>query len=369
MKKSEKHGELLNQLLEREGVSVAEFYTWLEDEVSSITTIYNMIKSDKITKARICLTCQLFDISPTYFGLPEDAFAPKRSTSKDDGQLIQYNYYEEPASDYRIFVDDIFNSFFKTLALAEKSLYVMDYTERRRGISGSKYGNYHERNAQFFTQVEEKLQKNPAFNYIRILQAPYHPVHFGTGFSFEQELEKMIGLLFEETFRHICHCFRNYENQFLLMLIPPVRIFSYYIFDEETVISEYLRFDRHGIPAPNLLFNNKKAKNDLRSINNRLIQHYTDEINYYVKESEKPVSFKIDKFAFIKGTIQHGRTLKNELTKLEQEIEHQTQAEFNFDENVEIVETLAALETKKHQMEVAKKKIAILNEVFSDLSK
>jgi hypothetical protein len=179
----------------------------------------------------------------------------------------------------------------------------------------------------------------------------------------------MIGLLFEDTFRHLCNCYKHHENQFLLMLIPPVRIFSYHIFDEETVISEYLRFDKHGIPAPNLLFNNRKDEGNKYALSNSLLKHYLEEIRYYEKESQKPTSYKIDKYTFIKATINHGKNIKKDLKQLEQELKQSQdkQNAFNFDKDLNIVEKLAELKLKKQQFELADQKRAILNEVFYDL--
>lgn len=358
MKHNKHHGHALKQLLDLHKMEVAEFAQLMRDEISSLSTVYKLLESETISKARLCLICTLFNESPTWFGLPEDYFkpvvAPKQQEQK---RLVIHNYTKERDVKYDAFVRDYFKTFDEYMLRATKSIFVLDYIASKIGLSlKNNIGNYNGYNAAYFRKLEDHIQTQIAatgvFEYVRVLQLPLKAFSHEDSVTLHEKVKFIVEALFKETFEHLWYAFHVFERHFKLYVIQnPVRLFSYYIADESYILSEYLRFDKYGTPIPDILFADSVNEPGGEAIAKPLIEAHVTDIRHLMQEKQllqdqasaarKRISMEVFKYC----TIARRNELQLELRQKEEDLKEKQQ---NIDEL--IVQRAIAIEKEVPDM-------------------
>lgn len=310
------HGKMLRGLLDMHPMDIATFADLLE--VRSLSTVYKMFEEENIGKARLCLICTLFNVSPVYFKKPENYFEPlvERAAQIEENRLIAYNYSEGGRVNYTDFVQDYFKVFTEIATKAQKSFYILDYIGSKEGIPlKGNIGNYHNENQEFFRNLENHIKAtskiNENFKYVRICQPPLN--HKDKLKTFEERVEFLVESLFLETFEHFCYCYEKLEAQFKLYILPnPLRLFSYYIVDEQFSISEYLRFDEKGVALPDLLFVDKDESIAPNPVAKRLIDTHLADFHQLLKSNPLLGNKLIPKDTFYTCTLSCYRKTKKD---------------------------------------------------------
>ncbi len=359
MKHSKHHGHALKQLLDLHKMEVAELAQLLRDEISSLSTVYKLLESETISKARLCLICALFNESPTWFGLPEDYFNPVVAPKKQQEQkrLVIHNYTKERDLKYDVFVREYFKTFDEYMLRATKSIFVLDYIASKIGLSlKDNIGSYNDYNAAFFRKLEDHIQKQIAatntFEYVRVFQLPLKAFSHEDSVTLHEKVKFIVEALFKETFEHLWYAFHIFEKHFKVYVIQnPVRLFSYYIADESYILSEYLRFDKYGTPIPDILFADSVNEPGGEAIAKPLIEAHITDIRHLIQEKQllqdqasaarKRISMEVFKYC----TITRRNELQNEVRQIEDELKEKQK---NIDEL--IVQRAIAIEKEVADM-------------------
>jgi hypothetical protein len=326
------HGKLLRQLLELHQLDVPSFFELLKDEISSISTVYKLLESEEISKARLCLFCAMFNVGPAYFHKPDDYFdpvaAPANKASSSD-RLVLYNYIGERKSNYVEFVDAYFQAFANHILTAQRSIYILDYLASKSGVRlEDPIGYFHQANSAYFQKLQAHLSSgSPRIDYRRVCQLPIGITIDYDGITdeetlFQRKIEVVIESLFEETFEHFCYCYKYCNGHFKLYVVQhPVRLYSYYIADENCILSEYLRFDIKGLPVPDILFINKIGYSRQDSSAKFLIENYTQELRKLWEESTRLGRKQVTKDLFYLCTLKRAKAIEQELQTRQKELE------------------------------------------------
>jgi len=337
------HGERLKKLIEdTEGMTINRFAELIKDEVSSPSTIYNLFKTETISQAKLCLFCSIFNVSPSYFGKPENYFSPPKEVIRRAGEnrFISHNFTKQGKEGYPEFVKKYFGVFKNYTLKAQQSLYILDYLARREGIHlNDNLGVYHSENEVYLKELEDHIEKNCTsdFKYIRICQLPlnyqsllkkneqkgetvgYERIISNNIIPFEESVEFVVESLFPETFKHFCNCFEHFADHFQLYVIrPPLRLFSYYIVDEKYSISEYLRIDEKGIPLPDILFIDLNDETHPDPIAEELISNHMDDFRKLLQYNPVLGEKLITKDIFYASTMRRYQKVKNSLKQAEE---------------------------------------------------
>jgi len=257
------HGELLREQLQQQNIDIPEFYRdhLKDEEFNSITSLYNLFKKKQFSKARIALLCQILNLSPVDFGKPANYIKP--ISSSRSGRLVTFNLmrYKHEKDAYERFLKEEFYPFLeKRIARARHSLKVLNYfTKRRVSEVQRKYQPYPKFRKLYFRRMEnhfaERLRENPHFRYKRLIQLP---VNETPGKDFEGRVIAIVEDLFHESFEHFLHCFHRLGDNFEVYVVQmPVRLFSFFIMDDQSLITQYYRIDKRGVAIPDMLFYNE----------------------------------------------------------------------------------------------------------------
>ncbi|HMN89675.1 MAG TPA: hypothetical protein PKE68_06615 [Saprospiraceae bacterium] len=326
------HGKLLRQLLEHHQLDVPSFFELLKDEISSISTVYKLLESEEISKARLCLFCAMFNVGPAYFHKPDNYFDPvaalaNKANSSD--RLVLYNYIGERKSNYVEFVDAYFQAFTNHMLTAQRSIYVLDYLASKSGVRlQDPIGYFHQANSTYFQKLQAHLTSGSyPIDYRRVCQLPIGTIIDQDGITdeetlFQRKIEVVIESLFEETFEHFCYCYKYCNDHFKLYVVQhPIRLYSYYIADENCILSKYFRFDIKGLPVPDILFINKIGYPRQDSSAKFLIENYTQELRKLWEESTRLGRKQVTKDLFYLCTLKRAKAIELELQTRQKELE------------------------------------------------
>jgi|GEM_PF-2699596 len=381
MESRQSHGQLLKQLLKERNIDIPEFFEILKDEISSLSTVYKLLDSEIISKARLCLICTLFGVSPTYFGKPADYFEPIANplASQQDKRLVIYNYIKESKGNYNAFVDEYFEAFTKNALQAKENLYILDYLASKYGLKlRDNIAYFHVENKKYFETLQQYIQmqadedNNIKFDYRRICQLPLHAFSAPGEVSFERKVEFVVESLFEETFEHICWCYMNLGDQFKFYVVQnPIRLYSYYIFDKEAIISEYLRFDMYGAPIPDILFIDRLNEPMRDKTADKLIDNYLEEFDKMQQETVLSKQKFIPKRSFFFCTASRLARIQEKIVDKKQELE-KIRVEYNkltdkFIKNLimptsEEKATQKSMQTTRHHLEKEIEELRLIEE-------
>lgn len=365
------HGQLLKQLLKERNIEVPEFFELLKEEISSLSTVYKLLDSDTIGKARLCLICTLFGVSPTYFGKPADYFDPLPNAvgNQQNKRLVIYNYIKERKGNYSSFANEYFGAFVECIKKTAHSLYVLDYLANKYGLKlKDNIAYFHVQNKAYFETLQQHIDRRRdehnkiQFDYRRICQLPLYAFPEGEEIAFERKVEFVVESLFEETFEHFCWCYKNIgEEQFKLYVVQnPIRLYSYYIFDKQALVSEYLRFDMYGASIPDVLFVDRADEYTKDKTAQKLIDNYAEEFEKMEQEtvlSKQKIIPKKTFFFSIAGRLARIQEKINvKMEELQEKEEVYNALIDKYLNNYEIVPTTAekeqqnALQAEKHKI-------------------
>lgn len=230
------------------------------------------LSKTRFSGEEICLLCTLFGFSPTAFGWPENAFLPEPSVA-GSGHPQDTVFSNESAvsggKDQSDYIQQFFEAINRFLLQTERSLFVCDYIAARQGIKQkAPLEQYFEQDRLYFSQIEKRLA-GQQFQYHRIIQLP-----LGSAVrNLNEALELVAEELLPDTFAHLCRCLRDHpELCHFYVVIHPFRLYTYYVVDQQTILTEYPRFDKSGVPVPDLLFVNHSSPDNPEAIGSRYIR-------------------------------------------------------------------------------------------------
>ncbi len=259
-------GASLCRILEERKIDKEDFYT--EMGVSR-ATFYNLLgkQMDSYKKGEVSIICRLLDIPPSELGLAADYFPTRfAGVRQSANEVTSLNFTLDGSVSQRPYAEKFFDTFLESMASAEHSFNVLDYSAKNMGIDNKDSISsiyYHQQNLLFFETLEAKMEKKQlqgdSFRYRRILQLPLDVSNYPF-FSDEnyEPIKGIIELLFDEAFSHMLRCFKKFPKYFRLFLLKvPMRLSSYYMIDDNSLISLHNRVDKNGMLVPDLLFHNR----------------------------------------------------------------------------------------------------------------
>lgn len=320
------HGEQIQKLLAENQLSIRAFFKAMEGEFSSLTSVYKLLKSDTISKARLFYICHLFGKSPEYFGLSPDAFKPltqERPTivPSINKRLVSYNFRKNEKKAYEEFVEQYFEQIERFALTTEHSIRVMEYIPRVELNELKKnIGNFHKRNASYFKKLEthlERLKTNKIpFLYSRLAQLSIHIKQ--VKLSFSEKVDHIVRAMSLQDFIHFTNCYQKFPDFFQLYVIQnPARLYSFYLFDEKVICNEYLRFDKSGIPSCDNLWINMRSGSS-EGDGDQIIDLQLDDFNALTNDFYEQKQITEDHF--IQGIFRVSRELKIQLEKMALEL-------------------------------------------------
>lgn len=315
-------GLLLAQLLNQKKVSTHDYNEIMTNAgYSSPATRRKFVTSQTVTfeKRDLCLICSLFGLSPEDFGYPGDYF--NSNFSHREIGLFCYNHSKEAEKATRSFTEIFFAEVKKYLLKVEEELLVCDYIDKVRGIvQRENLDYYHSRDKEYYLALEERLAErstsDSAISYKRIIQVPLGaPVQ-----NFEEGVEFVIEEMFAESFEHLCRCLQKFQDQCeFIVIIRPFRLHTYYLVDGKVALTEYHRYDTHGIPMPDTLFINFSNPNDSEAVGSIYLKACMDEFRR-MKNSLFNTNCKLTEPMLKKAVVSLDEKIRSEIELVRSQI-------------------------------------------------
>lgn len=316
------HGEQIQKLLTENQLSIRAFFKLMDGEFSSLTSVYKLLKSDNVSKARLFYICHLFGKPPAYFGLSPEAFKPQVQGSQTivpsiNQRLVSYNFRKNEKKAYEEFVEQYFAQIERFALTTKHSIKIMEYIPRVELNELKKnIGNFHKRNAFYFEKLEaylEKVKRNKTpFLYSRLAQLSIHIKQ--ERLSFSEKVDHIVRAISLQDFIHFTNCYQKFPDFFQLYVIQnPARLYSFYLFDEKVICNEYLRFDKSGIPSCDNLWINMRSGTP-GGDGDQIIDLQLDDFNALTDDLYEQKQITEDHF--VQGIFRVSRDLKMQLEKM-----------------------------------------------------
>lgn len=322
-----------------------------------------------IDKSDLCLICSLFGFKPEDFGYPHDLFTTEYSGSKE-AEVHSYNFKEEGNKEYRPYIENFFRSVREHLLTAEKSVHICDYIAKMRGISQKEHLKFfNEQDALYYRSMEARLAEKQ-FLYQRIVQLP-----LGVDITdFEEAVAMVVDQLFPDMVRHFYHCLvEHHRISHFYVILRPYRLYTYYISDRKTIMTEYPRFDKNGIPIPDLFFVNHQNPFDAHAVGSKYIDSCLDEFERAIQHPNN-IRHRLTPTFIVRALYHLKKNAKQEIERLEAEknaeranIKKIFESGLSIDEKQELVRNLpnidAPLNEAYRRFESVKQKLNLIDQV------
>jgi hypothetical protein len=360
-------GTILLELLAARDISSREFKRIYKAKAACAeNTANHLLQKDTtvINPPTLHLICSLFGFSPTDFGYAANAFESEHSIS-NDREVYSYNYRDEGNLAYRPYMENFFRTVNKHLLLTKNTLRISDYIGKFAGIRQNEHIDYYTREATaYFHKIETRLAATQ-FTYSRIFQLP-----LGSKIDDARSAKQyVVETLLPSTFAHLCRCLYHHENQCAFYIVPrPFRMYSYYLIDESTIITEYNRFDKDGVPVPDLLFVNMALAGNDNGVGNVYIKSAVDEFDRMVNQNKQyglnAYSFCTAVFELKSKREESKKSLVQEISLVKQQLEplHPGLTEY-FEKTRLIEDLLLQLNRLEGQIQLLDEKLRIWSDI------
>lgn len=267
-------GEILRNYLSKNKIGVEEFSRMVS---KSRQTVYQLFQKNTFEKNDVALFCLLFNLTPSYFGLPEQYFdsplserspqapsAPIMDCLAFGAKLFNGKATEE---DYPKFLEQYFETLISHIEEADTSIFGFHYLNKNKNADWVAQSRYEDHLQRLYAAIESAMARR-GVEYRRIFSLPFHEEEPASLAPWEKAYGAFMAKAFEHTFaptfQHYLRCLRHNEQhstqhgRFYLYGVPvPPRPFSFWVIDSMVCITEYDRTLRHGISRPDVLFIDK----------------------------------------------------------------------------------------------------------------
>lgn len=222
---------------------------------------------------------------------------------------------------------------------------------------------YRDAHKEHYTLIENHLESHKEIDYLRILALPIE-THLNLqtlGKNGKEEMthkiKEAIKLCSFHTFEHFATCFKNYNEQFRLFVTKaPTRLYSYAIFDDRYVISEFFRYNQLQRIRPGMLFINEIVTKKLQLLHDE----YNFEMGSFIT-SDRSLGYPLRRSLFIDYADAAYNDIKRDLSIINDKLKNLSNKSPT--EKFEINEEKDRLEKKLNEME---QKIMRCKEILKD---